>query len=231
MKGHKVIFVVMLLTVGGTACKRAELSRDANSDSSQPQVVTPTAPTPEQTARTTTPPVGVAERAEVERLVAEGSSVMREVLGKYPNTEPCIGDGSSFLMVGLPMESWSTLSPRERVALSYYVESRVPFARERPARYLITPEDAPIFEQFASEVRRGLCDTCWTIVTGPYSRDGGVSPDQVLLNGDGCTRCYGRGEAAGQLRRQTLGSAFPPITWSVGAAEGEPSCAGFVQGR
>jgi hypothetical protein len=228
VKGRKVIFVVMWLTITGTACKRAEPSRDANSNSPQPQVVTATAPTPEQTAQTTTPPAGVPERAEVERLVAEGSAVMREVLGKYPHTEPCIGDGSSFLMVGLPTESWSNLSPRERVALSYYVESRVPFARERPGRYLITPEDAPIFEQFVSEVRRGLCDTCWTIVTGPYSRDGGVSPDRVLLNGDGCTRCYGRGDAAGQLRQQTLGSTLPPITWSVGAAEGEPSCAGFV---
>ena len=221
----------MLFASAATACKRVEPSPDAEPNSPQPRVVTASAPAPERTEQTTTPPVGAAERAEVERLVAEGSTVMREVLGKYPNTEPCIGDGSSFLRVGLPTESWTGLSPRERVALSYYVESRVPFARKRPARYLITPEDAPMFAQFADEVRRGLCDTCWTIVTGPYSRDGGVSPDRVLLNGDRCTRCYGRGEVAGQLRRETLGSALPPVTWSVGAAEGEPSCAGFVQGR
>lgn len=231
MKRCRLIFAAVSFTIAMTACDRNERLSDSRSTSLQPQTATAASAPSEQTAQTTPPPVATPEQMEVERLVDEGSTVMRKVIQKYPNTEPCIGDGSSFLMVGLPEDVWRNLSPRQRVALSYYVESRIPFARERPARYLITPEDAPIFEQFASEVRRGLCDTCWTIVTGPYSRDGGVSPDRVLLNGDGCTRCYGRGAAAAELRQQTLGSALPPATWNMGAAEGEPSCAGFVQGR
>jgi len=206
------------------ACNRATPSRDANGISSErlPAVAASPSVQPEQ-------PITPDQRSEVERLVSEGSEVMRGINSKYPNTEPCIGDGSWFLMVGIPEQAWSTLTPRERVALSYYVESRVIFAREHPARYTITPADAPIYPQFAAELRRSLCDTCWTIVTGPYSADGGVSPDRALLNGDGCKRCWGRAPAASQLRAEILSGALQPVTWRVGAPEGEPSCAGYVQ--
>ena len=222
---HYRLTCAIVVTAIVTACNRGTPSRDANGVSSERPTAAATSTPLDQAEQQITPD----QRSEVERLVSEGSAVMRGINSKYPTTEPCIGDGSWFLLVGVPEQAWSTLTSRQRVALSYYVESRVIFARESPARYTITPADAPIYSQFAAELRQSLCDTCWTIVTGPYSVDGGVSPDRALLNGDGCTRCWGHAPAASQLRKQTLSSALPPVTWMVGVPEGEPSCAGYVQ--
>ncbi len=225
---HYAVAIVLSISVIG-ACNGPAPQQETNAGSrAYPRVETMVGASDH--AAPTSSTVSSAQRLAVESLIAEGSVIMKETVARYPNTEPCIGDGSSFLMVGVPEHVWSSLTAHERVALSYYVESRIPFAREVPGRYLITPSDAPIFSQFAAAVRRNLCDTCWTIVTGSYSRDGGVSPDRALLNGDGCaTRCWDRAAVAGEFRRETTGTALPPVTWKVGPPEGEPSCTGYAQ--
>lgn len=94
-------------------------------------------------------------KAEVEALVAEGGAVMSRISSAYPNTEPFLADASQFLVVALPAQAWSGLSLRERVALSYFVESRVAHARANPARFAITPTDAPN----VSAVRKGVAES------------------------------------------------------------------------
>jgi hypothetical protein len=206
------LFILML------ACARSERQSPADASTSQPRSSSPVVPELNQ------PTIAPEVRAQIESLAREGAQVYERITKRYPNTELYLGGGLDarvWLEFAIPRKAWSTLKPRERVAVSYYIEGQIPVVRENPALYSLTPVSAPVWPRFEANYRK-ICDSCWTITTGPYAPDRGVSPEDTLLAGEGRWAWFDSGDPQARsstFRESVLSKHLPELTWKVQQAD------------
>jgi hypothetical protein len=206
-----VAVTVLLVTI---SCSRKPEQAPATGSAESPST------TSSSLVKPSAPVIAPEIRAQVESLAGVGAQVYRRITKRYPNTELYLGGGIDsrvWLEFAIPRKAWSSLNQRERVALSYFIEGQIPVVRENPALYSLTPVSAPIWPRFEANYR-GICETCWTISTGPYAPDRGVSPEDTLLAGDGLWVWFDTGDPevrSSVFRQKVLKVVLPELTWKV----------------
>lgn len=169
--------------------------------------------------------VSAVDRQAIEKLAGEGVVQYRRLIEGFPNTGLCLTGGfpagvDAALVLPIPREAWDQLSPHERVALSYFVESQVAVVRRHPAIYSLDPVGAPAWPDMEAAFR-SICSTCWSIMIGPYAETG-VSLDETVLAGD---EHWSRGHMrtpntrASVFRKVALRQQLKPLTWDVEALD------------
>jgi hypothetical protein len=139
----------------------------------------------------------VAAEQDVQSLVSRGRGVYKSILQSYPGLTLYLEGGSYGARAGLvaevPSAKWKSLSKKDQIALTLFVESELVNARRQPSKYSLMPNTAPLWPATLKEYQ-SLCDSCWRVSVGKYSRslralDGTVDWNAV----DGSTAAAFRG--------------------------------------
>lgn len=99
----------------------------------------------------------------------------------------------------IPQVVWNGLTKRQRIALTYYVESRIPTIRKNPEEYVDVPISAPAYRMLVNNISK-TCYSCWQVITGKQLSRDNMTVDETVVQGDAAWELDKRGIKGSKFR-------------------------------
>jgi hypothetical protein len=115
----------------------------------------------------------------------QGEALYQSLLDRKKANAPQIYGafkGGSLVLV-IDQDEWQKLSKEQQVDLAYYVESLITSTRAKPEVFISVPASDFAYSSFV-ENGKTLCDDCWEVATGEPIKDGSISYDHTVVQGD-----------------------------------------------
>ena len=164
------IFFVLLVVIAGAGL----FDNNSANDKSTSETNTLTKPNGISSAKM----ANVKHSKQVyDKLNTKYSDIMNPIIADIATSTPV-------LRICVPDTEWVKLANKDKVDLTYYLESLIPAVRNNPEPYITISPNAPIYAMFLSRAK-SLCNDCWAIMECSWNTERkSWSLDRTLVQGD-----------------------------------------------